>query len=396
MNVYYISPENRYGEQYFSFSNDFRRIAFEIDQNPQSILKYSDLPVINYLLSDCDSTAIKRTEYLEALSYGDPGVLLASPGPSLSGLMLRELGLPEQIDRFYRMIKENKMRTFFALTEPKKGSDASEIETQLIKNNKNYFLEGIKCFFGNGVVAETGVVLARFARSPIAIRAIWLTPDILQDTTIEKIPLPMYALRGAQIAAMQFNQTSIPHEQILGHHLSACENGLLGVIKVFNRLRTGVGALAIGQAQAVYDITYQLHQENFTCFKSQFYTLNQLLKTARHILHNAAKKVDRDPLVSADVSLAKANATNAAETVIQQCVDLCTLDQLIENPWLMKAYRDVFCWEFMEGTTHLQKKQIARNIPTFISELKCELRAELSGASECWRADAKNSVLNSH
>lgn len=366
MRSYYIEPMIRYGELYASFANSFREIAFEIDSNPQAIFKYSDLTAVDFILSDRDSTAVKRTEYLEPFGYGDAGVLLACPGPSLSGLMLRELGLPEQVDTFYRQLKEKRMRTFFALTEPEKGSDANQIQTRLIKTNNHFTLNGAKSFFGNGAVGDMGVVLARMSDGPVGIRAVWLAPDIMNDISIEKLTLSQFSLRGAQIAVMQFNQTYIPESQVLGHHLSACENGLLGIMKVFNRLRTGVGALAIGQAQGVYDLTFQLNQNRFKSLKSAFSDMNLSLASAREMLSHAASIVDQDPYASQPVSLAKANATQIAEAVIEQCIDLCSMDDLILNPWLMKAYRDVFCWEYMEGTTLIQKKQIARVLPKIV------------------------------
>src|SRR3990167_2947658 len=351
-----------YGEKLSSYAKSFRELSFKVDADPNIILNYLDLPAVNFILSDCNSTTVERTHYLEAFSYGDPGVLLACPGPSLSGLMLRELGLPNQIDYFYKILQSKKIRTFFALTEPNKGSDANNIQTRLTKKNKHdsdYFLNGTKCFFGNGAVGNMGIVLARLFDGPLGIRAVWLTPDLLNNNlNIQKTSLSMFALKSAQIALVKFNDVKIPESQILGNHLSACENGLLGIVKVFNRLRTGVGALAIGQAQAVCDITFLINKANLKSLKSVFANFNSLLKVSRQMLKNAASEVDKNALLCRNVSLAKANATAISEKVISACIALCKMDALLENPWLLKALRDVHCWEYMEGTTDIQKKQI--------------------------------------
>lgn len=373
MQSYFKEPNERYGNTYYSFSCSFRKLAFDIDENPQEIQKYCDLPAIDFLLSDRESTTLTRTHYLEAFAYGDPGVLLAAPGPSLSGLMMRELGTLEQADEFYNILKTHKMQTFFALTEPEKGSDASQIQTRLYRKNageKKYIMSGVKSFFGNGAVASMGIVLARIADTPIGIRAVWLTPDILNGFCIEKSTLPLFSLRGAQIAIMKFNDTEIPESQILGNHLSSCENGLLGIIKTFNRLRTGVGALAIGQAQAVYDLTFSLNKKKFNTLKSKFLHLHSSLEAARCLLHQAALKIDDNAFIGYPASLAKVNATQTAEKVIHQCINLCTFEMLIDNPWLLKAYRDVFCWEYMEGTSLIQKKQLNKNLPGFVDDIK--------------------------
>lgn len=358
----YLCAEKRYGTRLFDFAMSFRNIALEIDQNPASILKYCDLPAIQMMLSDRALTAKERVQYFEALSYGDPGVMLASPGASLSGLLLQELGTPSQIDLFYSLVQNQKMRTFFALTEPKKGSDANHIETTLSKKSNNqYILSGTKAFFGNGKSGKMGVVFAKTSSGPLGIRAVWLTPELLKNNGITRETLPMFGLRGAQIAVMHFENCIIPEDAVLGHHLSACAHGSLGITKVFNRLRSGVGALAIGQAQAVCDTLYHHNKNNSSLF-SLINTLNTQLKIARNLLQSAAEKVDQNSFEATHVSIAKTVATHTAEKVISTCIDHFDIEALLKNSWLLKAYRDVFCWEFMEGTSYIQKKIIARDI----------------------------------
>ncbi len=373
---YYISPEKRYGNQFYDFAKSFQKIAIEIDEKPEHISNYIDLSGINYMLHDRNKSAHERVQYFEALSYGDPGVILASPGPSLSGLLLQELGTKEQVDLFYTTIQHNKMHTFFGLTEPNKGSDANNIESTLCRVSENqYSLCGTKSFFGNGAVGKTGVLFAKIAPGPLGVRAVWMTPEILSNSNIKKLTLPLFGLRGAQIAAMEFNDVLIPHENILGQHLSACENGMLGIMKVFHRLRAGIGAMAIGQAQMVYDAFYLQYHQN-TTLNSLFSQLHFDLETARNLLRSAALEVDQNSLKSTLVSIAKTVATHTAEKVISACINEFKINTLLENPLILKAYRDVFCWEFMEGTSTIQKIVIARSIEQKVTEIKLNLTGE--------------------
>ncbi len=363
----YIDPNVRYGAVLSDYASSFRKISGVIHENPNRITQYLDLPAVDFLLSDNSSSTLERTQYLEALSYGDPGVLLACPGPSLSGIAMRELASQKQLDDFYSILKHKKIRTCFALTEPEKGSDATRMKTRLIKQHNRFFLKGEKCFFGNGAVAEMGIVFAKIADNPIGMRAILLTPDILNSVLVEKEVLPQFALRGAQIAAMRFNQVEIPAENILGGHLSACQNGSLAFIKVFNQFRTGVGALAIGQAQGVFDLCLQ-HYSAF--FKSaDFSWMNSELSISRQLLHRAAKKVDQNKLDGLSVSAAKVNASKTAESVIEYCVNQLPFDVLLSEPWILKSYGDVFCWEFMEGTTHIHRNQISRQLDQIVKNV---------------------------
>ena len=145
----YTSPEKRYTHVFYDYAMSFRSIAMLIDQHPERIMNYVHLGAIQFLLSDRSSTTLFRTQYLEALSYGDPGVLLASPGPSLSGLAIRTLGTADQIDQFYDQLQSKTMRTFFGLTELEKGSDAANLQCTLQKslsNDHDYSLSGSICF----------------------------------------------------------------------------------------------------------------------------------------------------------------------------------------------------------------------------------------------------------
>jgi acyl-CoA dehydrogenase len=363
MKMPYVNPEQRYGNEFINYARLFRKVCLEVDENPDVIFEYGNRSAVQFLLNDRTSNTLERTCYLEAYAYGDPGVVLACPGPSLSGLMIRELGTKEQIDGFYNFLQTHLARTFFALTEPTVGSDAAALKCTLtpIKNLKGrYYLNGEKCLFGNGEAGKIGVILARTHTGPLGIRAVLITPEILNSNHgwITRKGLPMIGLRGAQIAYMRFNNCPIDSQQLLGEHLRPMQHGMMAVIKTFNRLRTGVGALAIGQAQAVLDYLYEskkiwnLSEKNYYC------DLYYQVDAARQLLINSAKKIDLNPSDSFSVSVSKVQATQIAEKVISRCIDMLDPAVLLENQWLAKCYRDSFAWEFMEGTKNMQLKNV--------------------------------------
>ncbi|EKD92343.1 MAG: acyl-CoA dehydrogenase protein [uncultured bacterium] len=369
MSQYYLDPKKRYGLKFYEYIQSFQKISLEIDENPNSISKFYNLPAINFILFDRNVSVFERTRYFEALGYGDPGVLLASPGPSLSGLLIQEIGNKNQIDFFYSLVQSYKMQTFFGLTEPNRGSDISNMECRLNKVTKNkYRLSGSKAFFGNGAVGKTGVVFAKIAENPAGIRAIWITPEMFSKNKISRQTLPMFGLRGSQIATMEFHDVEISAENILGNHLSSCQAGLLSIATVFNRLKSSLGALALGQAQFICDLLF-LKNHNISP-NSLFSTLDFKLNEARNLLLSTAQKIDQNPFDSMFPSIAKITAVRAAEFVISTCLDHFKLEDLFENPLILKAYRDVYCWEFMEGTTNIQKNIIAQHLNHKMNKIK--------------------------
>src|SRR4051812_19426397 len=164
-------------------------------------------------LLDTVATTVGATVLCERLAYGDPGVLLGSPGPSLSGATVQALGDDGQRHRYFSRLAAAPTYTFFGVTEPGKGSAATEIETTLTaaEDGDGWLLNGEKCYIGNGSRAPLGVVFCRRAPGPWGIEA------VLVDTAAEGFhatPLPMMGLRGARFSRLRFANVRISPEQL--------------------------------------------------------------------------------------------------------------------------------------------------------------------------------------
>ena len=367
----YIDPEKRYSKQLYSYAMSFRSIALLVDQDPNEIYKYTHLEAIDFLVSDNNSTTSYRTKYLEALSYGDPGVLLASPGPSLSGIAIRELGNQDQKNNFFKEVKTKKIQTFFGLTEPAKGSDAANLSASITKTEKRNLirLSGEKCFCGNLAAAKMGVIFARQNNSIAGITALWLTPDILESKLVQRQDLEHKVLRGARLGYMSFNNAELNEDRhLLGQHLSPLKRGVLAFSRIFNQYRTGVAAIALGQAQAVVDFLFE--QDNSTSFvsKNKLHILNDKLAYARLFLYHSACEVDKNPESGVSASMAKIDIIRCVDFVLSTIFEAIPITLILEFPWLMKAFRDRYCWEFMEGTSDVLMGHVSSGINAKLSE----------------------------
>lgn len=338
----------------------FRHIALVIDQNPAAMDHYLINPYISALAFDRNSSCLARTQYLEALSYGDAGVLLACPGPSLSGLLLRELGSKEQQEYFFDYVESNKASTFFAVTEPNFGSDPTSMQTVAVQGNqKHYLLSGEKWLVGHGADAPIGVVLARIARGPLGMVAFLLTEEVLNNakTQLERKHLNMVGLRGARLSQIAFHQLQLSKHHFLGFHLRPVERGMMALLKTFNRMRPGVAAFALGTAQAILD--YLLEASiRLEKYKPQFNILSLKINLTRQFLYQAAAKIDQNPFESGHISLAKVKASRLAEQCAAFAYEVIGSEGLMEHPLLRKWLRDVYGYEYMEGTTLIQRKNI--------------------------------------
>src|SRR5262249_34271401 len=145
--------------------------------------------------------------------------------------------------------------TFFALTEPDRGSDATALTTRLVKDDSlGLRLHGEKRFIGNGSRAQIGVVFARRNPGPLGIEAVLFQTD--SEGFAARV-LPTVGLRGAGISQLRFEGCKVDEADILGGDLNPSRRGLWGAIQTFNRMRSGVAAMALGVAQATYDYVRQ-------------------------------------------------------------------------------------------------------------------------------------------
>ena len=344
-----------YDDDILTLALPLRKAALAIDENPQKINDYFDLKAVRFLADDMFRSTVSRTQHMEIFSYGDPGVLLALPGPSLSGIALHALGTERQITQFSQYVKDKK-RTFFAITEPTIGSDPTNIKTRLLRKNNQYYLSGEKAFVGNAAAGDLGVVFASMGDHPLSLCFVYLTPKEMQHLGVTRSSLPMYGLRGAQIGCMRFDDVFIPYENILGLHKNPVSRGFLALQTIFMQFRPAVGALALGLAQAVLEYAVENHLSvTNTLLKKHV----EQLSAVRNLLQKAALSVDHKSMDIALISMAKREAVLAAEKCVSEMVAHISFAQLLEHPWLHKAYRDVFCFEYMEGTSGVHLGVIA-------------------------------------
>ncbi len=333
----------------------FRKLGQHIEQNPNLHDAYKDHPSVRFVTHDRDSTCLERVKTVEALAYGDPSVLLGAPGPSLSGVLLRDFGSEAQRTLFFDEVERESAKTFFAITEPNKGSDANHMESTLKRINEDeYLLNGEKWLIGNGAVANMGIILAKTNDGPLGINAVLLTPNLLLEAknTIQREVLNTVFLKGAQLSRLKFENCRIPTTHVVGNHLRPTQRGLLSMLKTFNRMRPCVAAFALGHAEALIDfLSETLHVKSE---KSAFFA--RKAEALRGMLYNTARQIDEDPFKYApQSSFVKFSATRLVEDLAEYTLEAGGYAHLLSDPWLEKSIRDAYGFEFMEGTSNIQK-----------------------------------------
>ncbi|MFD4372910.1 acyl-CoA dehydrogenase family protein [Streptomyces sp. NPDC058486] len=352
-------------------AGQLRAHALAVDADPADLKPFLDLPAYDvirqattpvrltgkplrlgrftYSSASCAERAVSTLE----LARGDAGMLLACPGPALAGLLLDELGDAAQQELFHSRLADGATWSFFAMTEPDRGNDAANLETRLVPDGSGlYRLHGTKRYIGNGSRGSVGVVFARTGRGPMAIRA-----------ALVEVPAPGYrahsldmvGLRGARLSEIGLDGVPVPADMLLGAHLSPARRGLWGALRAFNHMRVQVAAMAVGTGLALHELVGELRP---SAPGTEEYAGR--LEACRHLVYAAGTAVDLEPDGKGLPSTAKLTATRLAVEVGRWATRALGPAALVEHPLLEKWVRDVGGFEFMEGTTNIQRQHVAR------------------------------------
>ncbi|HEU5425705.1 MAG TPA: acyl-CoA dehydrogenase [Actinocrinis sp.] len=352
-------------------AEQLRSLALAIDADPDAMEAHLDTEV--YAMVRTSNTPAKHRESLPGrplrlldegncletvvgtleLARGDAGALLACPSPALAGVIVDLLGDERQRELFYTRLHGGRTWTFFAMTEPGRGSDATAMETRLEADGAGgWLLRGEKRYIGNGARGGVGVVFARTGRSALSIRAVLVEPP---HEAWHAQRLDMVGLRGAALSALRFDGMPVRGDMLLGEHLPVTRRGIWGAIETFNNMRIQVAALAVGTALAIAEYVAE-HRKSAPGLPVAL----TRAEAARELVYQAAARVLRDPDNSYLSCAAKLGATRMAVQTARWASGAMGPAGLLEHPLLEKWTRDVCAFEFMEGTGDIQRLHVAK------------------------------------
>jgi acyl-CoA dehydrogenase len=275
-------------------------------------------------------------------------------------------GNEEQQRRYLPPLAKGEKLAAFALTEPNAGSDVSAIATRALRDANGYRLNGIKHFISNAGIAHTYVVFA--STNPEAkakgLSAFIVESDSAGFTVKEKTPL----LSPHPIGVLAFDDCFVPQHQRLGGE----GEGWKIAQRTLDTLRCTVGAAAIGFARRALEeaLTYSRSRRQFGRALAEFqgiqFKLADMateLEAARLLVYQAASMQDQHhqeaPLKT---SMAKLFATEAAQRIVDQSLQIHGGSGVVVGNVLERLYRDVRALRIYEGTSEIQRLIIAKHL----------------------------------
>ena len=254
----------------------------------------------------------------------------------------------------------------FAITEPEAGSDVASLQTTALRRGEQFALNGTKRFISNAGIADFYVVFASTTPEKKAkgVSAFVIDANTPGLAVTEKTKL----LSPHPIGVVDFTDCVVPQTALLG----AEGDGLKLALATLDLLRCSVGAAAVGFAQRALEeaIRYSKTRRQFGRAIAEFqgieFKLAEMateLEAARLLVYQAAWAHDCG---NADAkqksSMAKFYATEAAQRIVDQALQIHGGSGLIAGSIMERLYRDVRALRIYEGTSEIQKIVIARGL----------------------------------
>ncbi|MDG2080243.1 MAG: acyl-CoA dehydrogenase family protein [Bacteroidales bacterium] len=274
----------------------------------------------------------------------------------------------EQKKRFFGQINEEKSVAAYALTEPNAGSDVAGIKTQAILSGDKYILNGHKRYITNGSPSSFITVFAltdpnKGARSLTAFVVPTDSPGIEIVADMRKM-----GQKASVQTEFKFHDVEIPIDNRIGRE----GQGFLLAMKTFERTRTGVAALAIGNAREAYETSKEWAKKRIQFGKP--ITVNQgvsfmladmatEIEAARLLTWNAAWAYDTGQksanLLSA---MSKLYASDIGMKVTTDAVQVMAGEGYSYDFLVEKMMRDAKLCQIYEGTNQIQRLVIGKGI----------------------------------
>jgi butyryl-CoA dehydrogenase/short/branched chain acyl-CoA dehydrogenase len=302
---------------------------------------------------------------IEALSTVDPAVaVLVDVHNTLVVNALRRWANPEQIKQWLPQLAKDTVGAY-ALSEAGSGSDAFALQTRAEKTDSGFRLNGRKLWISNA--REAGLFIVFATLDPAAgyrgITALLVekeAPGLTVGRKEDKL-----GIRASSTCELIFENCEIPQANLLGE----LGKGYKIAIETLNEGRIGIGAQMLGLAEGAWGhaACYAKQRRQFgkviADFQAVQFTLAEMameIEAAKLMVYNAARLKDAGQPYVREAAMAKLFASQVAERVASQCVEVFGGNGFVRDYPAEKLYRDAKVGKIYEGTSNMQLATIAK------------------------------------
>ena len=304
---------------------------------------------------------------IEAISTVDPAVaVLVDVHNTLVVNALRRWATTAQQQQWLPRLASDTVGAY-ALSEAGSGSDAFGLQTRAAQVAGGFRLDGRKLWISNAREAGLFIVFATVDpgagyRGITAFLVESGTPGFTVGRKEDKL-----GICASSTYELIFDGCEVGEENLLGEP----GKGYKIAIETLNEGRIGIGAQMLGLAEGAWGhaVRYAKERRQFgkpiADFQAVQFTLAEMateIEAAKLMVYNAARLKDAGLPYMREAAMTKLFASQVAERVASQCVEVFGGNGFVRDYPAEKYYRDAKVGKIYEGTSNMQLMTIAKSV----------------------------------
>jgi acyl-CoA dehydrogenase len=273
-------------------------------------------------------------------------------------------GTEAQKRRWLPRVARGEAIAAFAISEAEAGSDVGAMRTTVHDDGDAWVLDGEKTWISNAGIADHYVVFARHDDGEGKFAAF----VVEADNPGLSIPARVEVIAPHVLGTVRLERCRVPRDAIVG----APRQGLRVALGTLDMFRSTVGAAALGFARRALDeatshvmrrVAFGKALADHQLVQEKLATMAMTVDASALLVYRAAWTRDRGAArVTREAAMAKLHATEGAQRVIDDAVQLLGARGVVRGEVVERLYREIRALRIYEGTSEIQKLVIAGQV----------------------------------
>jgi butyryl-CoA dehydrogenase len=254
----------------------------------------------------------------------------------------------------------------WGFAEPDAGSDPGGMKTKAIRDGDSYRINGSKILITNGDIADF-LVVTTVTTPGQGMRGLSLIIVDRDSPGFAARRLQTMGMRAAHTAELSFQDCRVPADHLLGEE----NTGFASAMRTLTEGRVIAAAFALGLGTATFNRSLEFAKQRlafgqpiggFQGIQWLFADMATRLEAARLLAYQAAWRADQGLPYITESSMAKLFASETATEIAKTAVLIHGGAGFMMEHDIQRFYRDCMVLEIGEGTSHIQRNTIARQL----------------------------------
>ncbi|KES24995.1 MULTISPECIES: acyl-CoA dehydrogenase family protein [Pseudomonas] len=301
-------------------------------------------------------------------------LMRSGSGGLVAGLGSLDIGLPpllkwgraELRERIVPQVLAGEKIMALAVTEPSGGSDVASLKTRAVRDGDHYRVTGSKTFITSGVRADYYTVAVRTGGEGYGGVSLLLVEKGTPGFTVGR-KLKKMGWWASDTAELFFDDCRVPVENLIG-----MENmGFACIMANFQSERLALATMANMTAQLALEEALKWSAEReafgkpigkFQVLKHRLAEMATQVEVSREFTYRQAAKMAVGQSVVKEISMAKNFATDVADRVVYDAVQLLGGMGYMRESLVERLYRDNRILSIGGGTREIMNEIIAKQM----------------------------------